>query len=368
VERSGPLTDRFRRGDRQAGVAADATVSRDRTTEYGPWVTPVAGTDDRPARSGLSPVAGRPPRTASSDLPRKRIDGEETTMNERLRVVVGIDGSAESRAALRFALEEAAVRGTGLRVVSALLPPMYWPEAYGLSAPPTVEEKKAHLRVGARRMLDEVIAERPTLAAVPVELHEVEGRPADVLVEQSRGADMLVVGHRGRGGRRQRSSRLRGAALRAARAVPRHGDPSCARAGDRGARPADSRQDTAHRRRGRTHVLIRRRRSTGASVRRHHRAVPHAHPHRGANLRDRDRRIRPNTTQPAQVDEPQLAAVDRWWRAANYLAVGQIYLLDNPLLTEPLRPEHIKPRLLGHWGTTPGLTFLWAHLNRVIRR
>jgi nucleotide-binding universal stress UspA family protein len=200
VERSGPLTDRFRRGDRQAGVAADATVSRDRTTEYGPWVTPVAGTDDRPARSGLSPVAGRPPRTASSDLPRKRIDGEETTMNERLRVVVGIDGSAESRAALRFALEEAAVRGTGLRVVSALLPPMYWPEAYGLSAPPTVEEKKAHLRVGARRMLDEVIAERPTLAAVPVELHEVEGRPADVLVEQSRGADMLVVGHRGRGG------------------------------------------------------------------------------------------------------------------------------------------------------------------------
>nr|WP_246085864.1 phosphoketolase family protein [Pseudonocardia hydrocarbonoxydans] len=56
-----------------------------------------------------------------------------------------------------------------------------------------------------------------------------------------------------------------------------------------------------------------------------------------------------------------------WWRAANYLAVGQIYLMDNPLLDEPLRPEHVKPRLLGHWGTTPGLTFLWAHLNRVIR-
>jgi len=62
----------------------------------------------------------------------------------------------------------------------------------------------------------------------------------------------------------------------------------------------------------------------------------------------------------------ELAAVDRWWRAANYLAVGQIYLLDNPLLSDPLQPEHIKPRLLGHWGTTPGLTFLWAHLNRVI--
>ena len=63
-----------------------------------------------------------------------------------------------------------------------------------------------------------------------------------------------------------------------------------------------------------------------------------------------------------------LKTLDAWWRAANYLAVGQIYLMDNPLLREPLRPEHIKPRLLGHWGTTPGLNFLWAHLNRVITR
>jgi xylulose-5-phosphate/fructose-6-phosphate phosphoketolase len=62
----------------------------------------------------------------------------------------------------------------------------------------------------------------------------------------------------------------------------------------------------------------------------------------------------------------ELAALDAWWRAANYLSVGQIYLLDNPLLTEPLRPEHIKPRLLGHWGTTPGLNFLYAHLCRAI--
>ncbi len=60
------------------------------------------------------------------------------------------------------------------------------------------------------------------------------------------------------------------------------------------------------------------------------------------------------------------AALDRYWRAANYLAAGQIYLMANPLLTEPLRPEHIKPRLLGHWGTTPGLNFIWAHLSRVI--
>ena len=63
----------------------------------------------------------------------------------------------------------------------------------------------------------------------------------------------------------------------------------------------------------------------------------------------------------------ELARLDAYWRAANYLSVGQIYLLDNPLLREPLRPEHVKPRLLGHWGTTPGLNFLYAHMNRVIR-
>ena len=66
-------------------------------------------------------------------------------------------------------------------------------------------------------------------------------------------------------------------------------------------------------------------------------------------------------------DESALAALDAWWRAANFLAVGQIYLLDNPLLREPLRIEHTKPRLLGHWGTTPGLNLLYAHLNRLIR-
>ncbi len=63
----------------------------------------------------------------------------------------------------------------------------------------------------------------------------------------------------------------------------------------------------------------------------------------------------------------RLRAMDAYWRAANYLSVGQIYLYDNPLLREPLRLEHIKPRLLGHWGTTPGLNFVYVHLNRVIR-
>ncbi|QIS09638.1 phosphoketolase family protein [Nocardia arthritidis] len=69
-------------------------------------------------------------------------------------------------------------------------------------------------------------------------------------------------------------------------------------------------------------------------------------------------------TQP--LSPRQLDDLHAWWRAANYLSVGQIFLMDNPLLREPLRPEHIKPRLLGHWGTTPGLNFIYAHLNRVI--
>jgi xylulose-5-phosphate/fructose-6-phosphate phosphoketolase len=66
--------------------------------------------------------------------------------------------------------------------------------------------------------------------------------------------------------------------------------------------------------------------------------------------------------------EEELRTIDAWWRAANYLSVGQIYLYDNPLLKEPLKLEHIKPRLLGHWGTTPGLNFIYAHCNRAIRK
>src|ERR1700745_2269055 len=62
-----------------------------------------------------------------------------------------------------------------------------------------------------------------------------------------------------------------------------------------------------------------------------------------------------------------LDLLDRYWRGGKHLLVAQLYLLDNPLLREPLRPEHIKPRLLGHWGTTPGLNFIYAHLNRAIR-
>jgi xylulose-5-phosphate/fructose-6-phosphate phosphoketolase len=66
-------------------------------------------------------------------------------------------------------------------------------------------------------------------------------------------------------------------------------------------------------------------------------------------------------------EEALIQQMDAYWRASNYLSVGQIYLLDNPLLKEPLKREHIKPRLLGHWGTTPGLNFMYVHLNRIIK-
>ncbi len=73
-----------------------------------------------------------------------------------------------------------------------------------------------------------------------------------------------------------------------------------------------------------------------------------------------------NSVTPLTASEEH--AIDAYWRAANYLSVGQIYLYDNPLLQVPLRIEHIKPRLLGHWGTTPGLNFVYVHLNRVIKK
>ena len=67
------------------------------------------------------------------------------------------------------------------------------------------------------------------------------------------------------------------------------------------------------------------------------------------------------------LSSTDLRELDAYWRAANYLSVGQIYLYDNPLLKKPLSKEHVKPRLLGHWGTTPGLNFVYVHLNRLIK-
>src|SRR5437867_5577763 len=83
------------------------------------------------------------------------------------------------------------------------------------------------------------------------------------------------------------------------------------------------------------------------------------------------------TTDPSRIEEEimakalsdkELTLIDAYWRAANYLSVGQIYLYDNPLLKKPLTKEHVKPRLLGHWGTTPGLNFIYVHLNRLIKK
>src|ERR1041385_2594452 len=90
-------------------------------------------------------------------------------------------------------------------------------------------------------------------------------------------------------------------------------------------------------------------------------------------VRSRAQRRLPSKTRPPAKTETgplnadELRKINAWWRAANYLSVGQIYLYANPLLKEPLKRRHIKPRLLGHWGTTPGLNFIYVHLNRLIR-
>ncbi len=75
-----------------------------------------------------------------------------------------------------------------------------------------------------------------------------------------------------------------------------------------------------------------------------------------------------STETARKVTDEDVSRIDKWWRTANYLSVGQIYLLDNPLLREPLHRDHVKPRLVGHWGTTPGLNFIYAHLNRMIQQ
>ncbi len=74
------------------------------------------------------------------------------------------------------------------------------------------------------------------------------------------------------------------------------------------------------------------------------------------------------STAKSPLTKAELASIDLWWSACNYLSVGMIYLQDNPLLRAPLKPEHVKQRLLGHWGASPALSFVWAHLNRVIKR
>src|SRR5438105_4291279 len=94
---------------------------------------------------------------------------------------------------------------------------------------------------------------------------------------------------------------------------------------------------------------------------------------RGRSVMAQKARTSPRAPSPdggmASAPAPELLRkIDAYWRAANYLSVGQIYLFDNPLLREPLQLKHIKPRLLGHWGTTPGLNFVYVHINRIIKQ
>jgi nucleotide-binding universal stress UspA family protein len=115
-------------------------------------------------------------------------------------IVVGVDGSPEARTALEYAFEEAALRGARLRVVSAGQIPEYWAMAYGLTAPPPVATIVDGVRSAVQEMVDEVAAARPAQAGrVPVSVHVRAGAAADVLVDAADGADLLVLGHRGRG-------------------------------------------------------------------------------------------------------------------------------------------------------------------------
>ena len=119
-------------------------------------------------------------------------------MDGRATVVVGVDGTTESRPALQYALEDAARRGAAVRVVAVFPSVEYWAGEWGVSAQQATTDLAADLRERTRTMLDAVLGGRTELAAVPVEVRAIPGRAAQVLVEQSRAADLLVVGHRGR--------------------------------------------------------------------------------------------------------------------------------------------------------------------------
>jgi nucleotide-binding universal stress UspA family protein len=120
-------------------------------------------------------------------------------MNPTSTVVVGVDGSPESRAAAEFAMREAARRQAWLRVIAAAQLPEYWTIAYGTADLPSPEEVVADMERIARQILDEVVADHPALAAVEFNIEAIAGPPGPVLVDASEGADLLVLGHRGRG-------------------------------------------------------------------------------------------------------------------------------------------------------------------------
>ena len=121
-------------------------------------------------------------------------------MEERFGIVVGVDGSPESHAALRFALKDAVRRRTGVRVVSAYVPPEYWAVSYGLTTLPTLDDLMQESAQVGRDAIDVAVTADPESCAVPTEVIAVPGPAAKALIEQAADADLLVVGHRGRGG------------------------------------------------------------------------------------------------------------------------------------------------------------------------
>jgi len=121
-------------------------------------------------------------------------------MEETNTIVVGVDGSPESQVALRFALEDAHRRGARVRAVTAYLSPEFWAASYGIAALPTIEDVVEDNVTVARDTLNAVVEDSPMLGEVPVDVVALPGAPASVLIEESQGATLLVVGHRGRGG------------------------------------------------------------------------------------------------------------------------------------------------------------------------
>ena len=121
-------------------------------------------------------------------------------MEERFGIVVGVDGSPESHAALHFALKDAIRRRTAVRVVSAYVPPEYWAVSYGLTTLPTLDDLMQESAQVGRDAIDVAETADPESCAVPTEVIAVPGPAAKALIEQAADADLLVVGHRGRGG------------------------------------------------------------------------------------------------------------------------------------------------------------------------
>ena len=156
--------------------------------------------DHRPADKGRSPCAARRTGCLASEVFAEATSHESEDVMFSKTVVVGVDGSPESRAALRFALEDAHRRGARVKAVTAYLSPEYWAASYGLSALPTIEEVVEDNVIVAREALQTVVAGAPALADVPVDIVALPGAPAKVLLEQAQDAELLVVGHRGRGG------------------------------------------------------------------------------------------------------------------------------------------------------------------------